>query len=596
MHATIKRMSSEKKGAATERRILQFFWQETCRFKKLLFGSLLLPVGYLAMNTFFPFYVGKMLAALGTDVHHATHYLPFLIGAGLIGALGNRFGAAFLFTMESRVMANLQTIALSSLMRQSTGFHNNRVAGKLVSDAIDFPQAYVLLGGAIFLNIIPLSIALLVGIVLVMTKSWELGLVLAGMVAVTIGVGIVSSNARKPLRARRSVATKAVTAHLADTIVNNQTVKTFAREEHELHNHRRLNKTLLDIRISDWVSGARAGNNRMFGLLIFQIVFAFVVIHLVQRDPQLLAIGIFAFTYSLTLASNLFSFNLVLRQMEDAFLQAEPLMEVIEADPAIQDQPGSRELIVSKGSIDFNNVSFAYTDNDSPDQVFKNLELHVAPGEKIGLVGTSGGGKTTLTRLLLRFDDIQAGSITIDDQDISQATQASLRSAIAYVPQEPLMFHRSVAENIAYGKLDASAAEIEAAARQANAHGFITQLPDGYNTLVGERGVKLSGGQRQRVAIARAILKDAPILLLDEATSALDSESEVLIQQALEKLMQKRTTIVIAHRLSTIQKMDRILVMDGGQVTEQGTHHQLLAQKGIYAKLWAHQSGGFLED
>jgi ATP-binding cassette subfamily B protein len=310
----------------------------------------------------------------------------------------------------------------------------------------------------------------------------------------------------------------------------------------------------------------------------------------------MLSIGIFAFTYSVTLSNNLFSFNAVLRQIEDAFLQAEPLMEVIETTPSILDKPGSNDLKVKKGAIAFNKVDFSYQDDDSSENVFKQLDLTIRPGEKVGLVGTSGGGKTTLTRLLLRFDDIQGGSITIDGQNIAEVTQSSVRAAIAYVPQEPLMFHRSVAENIAYGNLDADPEAIIAAAKQANAHDFIEQLPKGYDTMVGERGVKLSGGQRQRVAIARAILKDAPLLVLDEATSALDSESEVLIQQALQTLMQNRTTIVIAHRLSTIQKMDRILVMENGHIAEQGTHQDLLKQKGTYARLWKHQSGGFLEE
>jgi ATP-binding cassette subfamily B protein len=228
--------------------------------------------------------------------------------------------------------------------------------------------------------------------------------------------------------------------------------------------------------------------------------------------------------------------------------------------------------------------------------LFEKLSLRIQSGEHIGLVGKSGGGKTTITKLLLRFLDIQNGSIKIDGQDIAQVTQESLRRKIAYVPQEPLLFHRSLAENISYGKPGADQKEIEKVARMAHAHEFIKDLAHGYDTLVGERGVKLSGGQRQRIAIARAMLKDAPILVLDEATSALDSESEVLIQDALWKLMEGRTAIVIAHRLSTIQKMDRIIVMDDGKIVEEGTHKELTAQKGVYASLWDHQTGGFIEE
>jgi ATP-binding cassette, subfamily B, bacterial len=222
--------------------------------------------------------------------------------------------------------------------------------------------------------------------------------------------------------------------------------------------------------------------------------------------------------------------------------------------------------------------------------------LAIKPGEKIGLVGPSGGGKSTLTRLLLRFEDITSGTIAIDGQNVAGVTQQSLRRAISYVPQEPLLFHRTIADNIRYGLDDASIEDIQRAATLAYADDFIGELPEGYDTIVGERGVKLSGGQRQRIAIARAILKDAPILVLDEATSALDSESEVYIQRALWKLMENRTTIVVAHRLSTIQKMDRIIVLEDGAITEQGTHAELIKRKGTYSKLWNHQSGGFIEE
>jgi ATP-binding cassette subfamily B protein len=250
---------------------------------------------------------------------------------------------------------------------------------------------------------------------------------------------------------------------------------------------------------------------------------------------------------------------------------------------------------MSQGSITFKDVVFQHDGSD--DALFRGLNIRIKPGEKVGLVGHSGSGKTTFTRLLLRFSDIQSGTIAIDGQDITAVTQDDLRRHIAYVPQEPLLFHRSIAENIAYGAPGSSQEAIEAVAKMANAHDFIITLPLGYDTLVGERGVKLSGGQRQRVAIARAMLKNAPILALDEATSALDSESEVLIQQALWKLMEGRTAIVIAHRLSTIQKMDRIIVLDNGAITEQGSHRELIARKnGTYARLWAHQSGGFIDE
>lgn len=240
-------------------------------------------------------------------------------------------------------------------------------------------------------------------------------------------------------------------------------------------------------------------------------------------------------------------------------------------------------------------MSFTHDDGEGV-HIFNNFNLEIPAGQRIGLVGHSGSGKSSLARLILRFSDIAHGEILIDEQNISDVTQTSLRRAIAYVPQEPLLFHRSLRENIGYGRPGASDTDIEKAAKQANAHQFIMSLKDGYDTLVGERGVKLSGGQRQRIAIARAILKDAPILILDEATSALDSESERLIQDALSRLMKNRTSIVIAHRLSTISKLDRIIVLENGAIIEDSTHEKLLKNNGTYAKLWAHQSGGFIEE
>ena len=254
--------------------------------------------------------------------------------------------------------------------------------------------------------------------------------------------------------------------------------------------------------------------------------------------------------------------------------------------------PDATGLVVSKGEIAFNEVTFAYGEQG----VFKDFSVTVPGGQRVGIVGPSGAGKTTFVSLLLRQHDLGGGAILIDGQDIAVVPLDSLRGAIAVVPQEPLLFHRTIRENIAYGKPGATQDEVKEAARRAEAHDFISALPQGYDTLVGERGVKLSGGQRQRVAIARAILKAAPILVLDEATSSLDSESESAIQTALQELMKGKTVIAIAHRLSTIRAMDRIMVIAGGAVVEDGTHTKLLAQGGTYARLWDHQAGGFIAE
>jgi ATP-binding cassette, subfamily B, bacterial len=296
------------------------------------------------------------------------------------------------------------------------------------------------------------------------------------------------------------------------------------------------------------------------------------------------------------LNNRLFDVNNMIRNIEDSLLEASPMTEIMLQTPEILDVPGASGLKVTDGAISLDDVTFHYQDSAKETGVFRNLQLDIKPGEKVGLVGPSGGGKSTLTRLLLRFEDIDSGAIRIDGQNIAGVTQDSLRRSVSYVPQEPLLFHRPISENIAYGAQHAAETKIKQAAKAAYADDFINELPKGYDTLVGERGVKLSGGQRQRIAIARAILKDAPILILDEATSALDSESEKLIQSALWELMRDKTALVIAHRLSTIQRMDRIVVLDKGKIIEQGTHKELLGHGGLYAKLWKHQSGGFLED
>lgn len=273
-------------------------------------------------------------------------------------------------------------------------------------------------------------------------------------------------------------------------------------------------------------------------------------------------------------------------------------MKTLAKPIAIQDKPQATELTVTQGGIEFEDVSFHYGENKG---VINHLNLSIKPGEKIGLVGRSGAGKSTLVNLLLRFHDVESGKIKIDGQTISEVTQDSLRAQIGMVTQDTSLLHRSIRDNILYGNPDASEEELLRATKQAHAHEFIETLTDpfgnvGYDAQVGERGVKLSGGQRQRVAISRVLLKDAPLLVLDEATSALDSEVEAAIQESLNELMQGKTVIAIAHRLSTIAQMDRLIVLDKGNIVEQGTHQELLDNKGIYAQLWAHQTGGFLAD
>src|SRR5581483_7532413 len=296
--------------------------------------------------------------------------------------------------------------------------------------------------------------------------------------------------------------------------------------------------------------------------------------------------------YLLSIIDQLWGFTRLVRDFYQSYADAKEMVEILMLPHDIVDVPAAKELAVSKGKIEFNQLTFSFNQTR---KVLEDVTLTIAPGERVAFVGPSGAGKTTFVRLLLRLYTPTAGTILIDGQNIASVTQNSLRKSIAMVPQDPVLFHRTLAQNISYGKQNATIEEIEEAARLAHCDEFIKNLPSGLDTFVGERGIKLSGGERQRIAIARAILKNAPILVLDEATSSLDSHSEMLIQDALNTLMQGRTTIVIAHRLSTIQKMDRIIVVDGGKIIEEGSHKSLLRKKqSLYKKLWTLQAGGFL--
>lgn len=393
---------------------------------------------------------------------------------------------------------------------------------------------------------------------------------------------------------REATASNKITGRLADMVTNIMAVKSFGKETREQQDYLR-----------DYLTSWRQRSlETMRNFLIVSTGYSMIIVLLnlsalvaaiwaVEQDIISIAVVYLSVTYTFTVARQLWEMNSIMRSYNRVMGDANEMADILELKNDVIDQPDAKRLIVKHGDIVFDDMSFRHNQNDKP--LFSSFNTRLKPGEKVGLIGPSGGGKSSLTKLLLRFSDIDSGEIRIDGQNIAHVSQQSLRESIAYVPQEPLMFHRSIAENIAYSDPSASLRQIKSVAKMAHAHDFIVELEDGYDTLVGERGVKLSGGQKQRVAIARAILKNAPILVLDEATSALDSESEVLIQQALQKLMENRTSIVIAHRLSTIQKMDRIFVLDQGAIVEEGTHKELIRQDGLYASLWSHQSGGFLD-
>jgi ATP-binding cassette subfamily B protein len=580
-----------------QKRVLRFIAKEAFKDKRLWLCVAVMPVSALMINTAVPYLISTILGDLVAQTRQNwTLQIGLLVVAAALGIIANRVAFEILLNTQATTTERIQNNIVKNLLDKSASFYANQMTGKLISDGIGLGNAFIRFQDILTINLFPFVTTVSMGILLVSLQSLVLGAGLAVLTVVVIGTALYNSKRRAPLRYARHEARRKLHGYFADLVINNQSVKTFAQEKYEQKEHAKLNKVFTNHRIHDWHLVTVDGNNRIIMVLVLQILFVILLINQVSNNPALLSAGIFAFAFTITLSNRMFEISSFVRGLEDSITDAYPMIRILDMEPDIVDKPGAKALQASAGQIDFRNINFHYKDQRTAQKLFEDLSLSIKPGERVGLVGHSGGGKTTITKLLLRFADIQSGVIAVDGQDISGVTQTSLRRAIAYVPQEPMLFHRSLAENIAYGKPGATLDEIRKHAKMAHADEFINDLPDGYDTLVGERGVKLSGGQRQRVAIARAMLKDAPILVLDEATSALDSESEVLIQDALWKLMEGRTAIVIAHRLSTIQKMDRILVMEKGRIAEQGTHKELIQKNGTYAGLWNHQTGGFIEE
>lgn len=495
--------------------------------------------------------------------------------------------------MEIFAMYYLSNLCFDTVAAQSMQFHNDRFSGSLVSQVNKFVSAYERFMDSLNWNIIPLmtTIVSALSILFLNIPLFATGLLI--FVILYIIIAYLSFRKIIPLNLKVANSENKRTGQLADSISNIISVKSYANEHYE---HKRYKD------YSEKVASATSNLlsteiKRNLGFdMVYAGIGAITLIFLLSGQGVFgisIAVLLLVFQYTTTITNYLWNFNSFFKDMNRVFGDASEMTEILDMEDSVVDAPDATNLEITSASVDFNNISFRH--QGAKADIFEDFSLKINPGERIGLVGVSGSGKTTLTKLLLRFADVRKGEILIDNQNIHNVTQESLRKNIAYVPQETSLFHRSIAENIAYAKPGASKVEIERVSKLANVDEFVRQLPDGYKTLVGERGVKLSGGQRQRIAIARAILKDAPILVLDEATSALDSESEALIQEALTHLMKNRTAIVIAHRLSTVAHLDRIVVLSNGKIVEQGTHSELLEKNGAYSRLWKRQSGGFIE-
>lgn len=566
--------------------------------RRLSLPGLLLPgIGTIFTAYVPPLIVASAIKAFDQTLPTLSQALPYIwafAGVWIFGEILWRFAMHFIIRAEIQGTRNLYINAIDALMLKDISFFHNNFAGSLTKKALSYARNFegftdTLIFGA-FTNVLPLGFA---SVILFIYSPW-LAVALLGLLIPTLLLVVPLIKRRRKLVTAREQANNVMSGHVADIIANMEAVQSFANNNYEREHHRSY--------VNDYLQKAQYSwdyQNLRVDTLISPMYTVINVVGLalaitVSGDAENMAKIFVIFNYYALATRIMWEFNRIYRNLENSITEAAQFTELLLHDSTVHDPEKPEATRVSEGVISFNAVTFTYQTKSG--SLFKDLNLHIKSGEKIALVGHSGGGKTTITKLLLRFKDVFSGSVTIDGQNIAHISLHDLRRSIAYVPQEPIMFHRTIRENIRYGNLEASDEEVITAAQQANAHEFITQLPLGYDTPVGERGVKLSGGQRQRIAIARAFIKNAPIIVLDEATSALDSESEILIQNSFWQLMQGRTAIVIAHRLSTIQKMDRIVVLNKGKIAEEGSHKQLLNKQGIYATLWKHQSGGFIEE
>lgn len=549
-------------------------------------------------QAFYPYIMMRMVDAfaaptvVGMQIEEFSRWAVWLFVANAAGFLFWRISGFIGMEWITRSMQTSNITLYNYIRGHSHSFFSNNFAGALsnkisnASGGVDDMLEKILWGWYPEIIKLVASIALLLLVDLYITIGFVIAFV------VVLGVNWALVKRRRPHVVAFSSVQSKFRGEGVDWLTNISASRQYVRNSYEID---RLTNTANDWRTknifqwrwSEWIISI----NNIFVLLMIGSAL-FYTLYLLENGLTTAGAVILVVNVLGRMTEAIVFVGSMMNGFIRLYGEIEEGLGIVLTEHEIKDVPDAKLLEVKTGKIEWNDVTFEYGKN----KVFDGFDLTIPSGQRVGLVGPSGAGKTTFVSLLLRQHDLNSGEILIDGQNIAEVTQDSLRENIAIVPQEPLLFHRSIRENIAYGKPNATDNEIMAVARLAQAHDFIKDLPEGYATLVGERGVKLSGGQKQRVAIARAMLKDAPILVLDEATSALDSESEVAIQKALHKLMEGKTVIAVAHRLSTLREMDRIIVLEGGKVVEDGSHDSLLAYKGVYARLWEHQAGGFLQE
>ncbi|WP_297112540.1 ABC transporter ATP-binding protein [uncultured Devosia sp.] len=541
-----------------------------------------------------PLFSGRIVDAIAGSDNSATtdaiNAFAIVVGLGLTSVVLRFFIFHGIIKLTLKMMADIVNDGFHRVQRFSTDWHANSFAGSTVRKITRGMWALDALNDILLVALLP-SVVMLVGASILLGSYWPvMGLIVAVGSLIYIGFTVAMSMGYvAPAASLANAWDTRLGGALADAVSCNSVVKAFGAEAREEGRMRHV--------MSKWDSRTRRTwkrgtlNGTLQGVLMVAMQAGILGTGLYMWTQGLASPGDITFVLAMffVLQGYLRDVGMHIRNLQRSVNDMEELVALTAMPLGIDDRAGATPIAIGKGGIRFDRVTFQYGAHPTP--LYRDFSVEIEPGERVGLVGHSGSGKTTFVKLIQRLYDVNGGAITIDGQNIAEYQQSSLRGQIAIVQQEPILFHRTLAENIAYGRPGASRAEIVEAAQQANAHDFIVDLPKGYETLVGERGVKLSGGERQRVAIARAFLADAPILILDEATSSLDSESEVMIQQAMERLMEGRTTLVIAHRLSTVRALDRLLVFDKGKIVEEGNHEQLIRLSGgIYRRLFERQA------
>jgi len=579
--------------------IFRALWQGVRPYKLLFWACTVFYIIGELFGVIVPIYYKKFFDILGNFsdkasaaelLIHTIYIIALIHGIIWIAYRVAVFGSS---AMQSKVMAKLKQNSFDYVMLHSYGFFANNFTGSLVQKINRFSRAFERLSDTLFFQIIPLAITTIGAIIVTWMQARFIAFIIFGWIMFFGLFNFFFSRWKIKYDVASAAADSKTTGFLSDNITNHNTVSLFTGYMFEVLGFKSVTNDQAHKQRLTWDLSSVIDSVQV--LLIFVVEFAIFYYAIFLWQKGVVTVGTFVLfqVYVISLAHQLWGLSRIIRNIYESVADAKEMVEILDLPHEIKDISGAEAIKIVHGEVEFKNVNFRFNENKN---VLHDMNLIIKSGEKLALIGPSGAGKTTIVRLILRLYDTSSGSILIDGIDIGKVTQESLRENVSLVPQDPVLFHRTLMDNIRYGKRDATDEEVMRAARLAHCDEFIENLPNKYQTFVGERGIKLSGGERQRVAIARAILKNAPILILDEATSSLDSHSESLIQDALDTLMKGKTTIVVAHRLSTIRKMDRIVVIEGGKIKEHGSHNDLLkTEGGLYKDLWNLQAGGFIK-